>query len=73
MRASTFERARQAVLDEMGWDDDRDAAGENWALAGTLVETIAAELSVKANPAAGRIARWRMTCAHQTASQGATS
>lgn len=74
MRASTFERARRAVLDQMGWDDDRAAAehpGEFWDLAGELVDAVAAELSARANPGGGRVARWRLTCARQTTSQAA--
>jgi len=73
MRTSTFERARRAVLDQMGWEDDRDDGGTCWDLAGELVEAVVDELSERANPGGGRIARWRMTCARQTAPQGAAS
>lgn len=74
MRPSTFERARRAVLDQMGWEDDRTAEeypGECWDLAGEIAEAVAVELAAKANPGGGRVARWRLACARQLAPQGA--
>lgn len=74
MRAPVFERARQAVMDQMGWEDDRqseETEGWFWDLAGDVAQAVVDELSEKANPGGGRIARWRMTCARPAASQGA--
>lgn len=71
MRQAIFDRARRAVLDELGWDDDRDTDGEAWDAAGDIVQAVVDELAATQHARAGRAALWRLTCARSSTTQGA--